>query len=161
MAASDRASSISVREMRSGEEEEVTALVVSSFHRHVGHELSRQGVDDFLRYADAPALAARRAAGHFTLVAAAGGALLGMIEVRENRHVSMLFVDPGAMGGGVGAALYREAERRMLRARPDLERITVHASRYAVPVYERFGFHATGAEQESNGVRFIPMVREL
>jgi amino-acid N-acetyltransferase len=37
-------------------------------------------------------------------------------------------------------------------------RFTVNASLYAVPVYERFGFEATGAVEHMHGVSFLPMV---
>jgi predicted GNAT family N-acyltransferase len=34
---------------------------------------------------------------------------------------------------------------------------TVNATPYAVPVYERFGFAATGARVDKNGISFVPM----
>lgn len=41
------------------------------------------------------------------------------------------------------------------------EIMTVNSSPYAVPVYEKLGFHATGSEQTVNGLRFTPMERVM
>ena len=38
------------------------------------------------------------------------------------------------------------------------QEFTVHASPYAVPVYERLGFRATNKEQLTDGLRYTPMI---
>ncbi len=37
------------------------------------------------------------------------------------------------------------------------EQITVNASPYAVPVYEKLGFQAVDDEQLTDGIRYTPM----
>lgn len=52
-----------------------------------------------------------RAALKLLVVAERDGAILGF-SLMTNRHIDMLFVDPGAQRGGVGRALLAEAESR-------------------------------------------------
>jgi ribosomal protein S18 acetylase RimI-like enzyme len=66
--------------------------------------------------------------------------IVGVIEVRQFRHISLLFVDDRFQRQGIARALVRHAVARCLSRRPDLRQITVRSSPYAVPIYERLGF---------------------
>ncbi|WP_051724178.1 GNAT family N-acetyltransferase [Micromonospora chokoriensis] len=57
---------------------------------------------------------------------------------RQSGDVQAVYVVPERRGNGIGAALLEEvlAEAR----RRDLEHVTVHSSRRAVPLYQRVGF---------------------
>lgn len=89
-------------------------------------------------------------------VAMKSGLLVGVCAIKDRKHIYHLFVAPEAQGRGVARALWESA-----RADAELDgatgSFTVNSSLYAVPVYERLGFHATDAVQERNGVRFVPM----
>ena len=45
--------------------------------------------------------------------------------------------------------------------KPDLCRVGVHSSLWAAHVYEKLGFRQTKPEQESHGIRFVEMAKEL
>jgi len=128
-----------------------------SFDAFVGREFSEEGVAAYTEYAAADALRARHGHDHFTLVARVDDELAGMIEFRHGEHLSMLFVDAAFHRRGIGRKLYDAALERLRREQPALREITVNASRYGVPVYERLGFVIRGAEQTVNGITFIPM----
>lgn len=154
-------SDVEVREMQPEEAQEVSDLAMRSFEEFVGHELSEEGVAAYTEYADADALWARHGRDHFTLVARVAGDIAGMIELRRNEHLSMLFVDSAFHRRGIARRLYDAALQRLRRDVPTLQRITVNASRYAVPAYERLGFVVTGDEQTINGITFVPMAAQL
>jgi GNAT superfamily N-acetyltransferase len=92
-------------------------------------------------------------------LAEADGATVGLIGMREGSHVYHLFVDAGYHGRGIAGLLWKRA-LDVAREAGHTGRISVNASRYAVPVYRRFGFREAGAEVVKDGVAFLPMVRE-
>ncbi len=152
-------SEVVYRPMRAGEEPAVASLAARVFNDVIAPEYADEGVQEFLRYAAADPLRARQQADHFVLVAESHGALVGLIEMRRCEHVAMMFAaEPGR---GVGRELLRQAIARCRQSVPDLERVTVHAAPGAVDIYARFGFVASGPEQEQNGIRFVPMALEL
>ena len=68
----------------------------------------------------------------------------------------MLLVE--SQGRGVGRALF-EGALGLCREHPEASgEIRVHASRYAVPVYERLGFAAEGPAQTEQGFTYVPMM---
>jgi GNAT superfamily N-acetyltransferase len=151
------------REMRPEEAPAVQALVWRVFCQFEGADYAPEGVREFESFIQPHALALRREAGNFALVCEAGegGELVGVLEMRRPDHLVLLFVDARYQRRGVARELWRRALARCRVERPDLRRVTVNSSRYAVPVYERLGFRATGGERVQRGVRFVPMVLEL
>lgn len=89
-------------------------------------------------------------------VAESGGALVGVVGVRDDAHLFHLFVAEGFQRRGLAARLWNRARGAALAA-GNPGRFTVNASLYAVPVYERFGFQATGPEVRKDGVAYVPM----
>lgn len=79
--------------------------------------------------------------------------LLGVIATKDDRkHISFFFVDSEFQNKGVGRSLW---EHLLNITKNNI--ITVNSSPYAVPIYQKFGFVIKDAEQEINGIRFIPM----
>ena len=149
------------RVMQPGEAGAVSALVLSSFDEFIGPELTDEGNAEFRRFVAPEALEARTAEDHFVRVATVDGVLAGMIEIRQNNHVALLFVDKAHQQHGIGKGLLHAALADARAADPDLERVTVNSSRYGVPAYEKLGFRQTGPERSVNGIAFIPMARQL
>ena len=89
-------------------------------------------------------------------VAELSGELVGVIGMRDHAHLFHLAVAERVHRQGVAARLWNEA-RRVAEAAGNPGRFTVNSSRYAVPVYERFGFAVTGPEQHKDGLVFVPM----
>lgn len=152
---------VTYRFIEPGEEEHVCGLVIRSFMQFVAPEYSQEGRDEFLKYVTAEAMEMRLKEDHFLLVAAVGKRIVGAIEMRGNDHVAMLFLARKAQRRGIGAELWRRALTICRANRPDLSRVTVHSSRYAVPAYEQFGFRSEGPEQTVNGIVFSPMAFEV
>ena len=152
---------VSYRAMRPGEAGGVSELILSSFNEFIGPEYTDEGVAEFRRFVAPEALAARTAEDHFVRVATVAGVLAGMIEIRQNNHVALLFVDKAHQHHGIAKGLLHAALADARAADPDLERVTVNSSRYGVPAYEKLGFRQTGPERAVNGIAFIPMAMQL
>jgi len=147
--------------MQPGDADRVSRLVLDSFDEFIGPEYGEAGRLEFRRYAESAALERRSRTDHFILLAEVGGHLAGMIEIRQNDHVALLFVDKPFHHQGVARALVDQAITRARSKRPDLEHFTVNSSRYGVPAYEKLGFVQTGPERTITGIVFIPMAKRL
>lgn len=94
------------------------------------------------------------------LVGFVGQTLAGVIAVRDTTHVHHLFVAPEFHRKGLAAKLWAHAKADALTS-GNKEGFSVRSSEYAVPVYERFGFHIIGARAERDGIVFVPMKLEF
>ena len=151
-------SSITYRQIHPSETAAVSSLAREVFDQFVAPHYQTEGVAEFHRYASAGALSQRHKSGHITLVAEHSGELVGMLHLREPRHVSMLFVQSSRQRGGIARGLLAAASA--LAGDTDCE-FTVSSSPNAVSAYERLGFRITGPEQCVHGIRFVPMQRLL
>jgi ribosomal protein S18 acetylase RimI-like enzyme len=147
--------------MSRGEEMVVTDLVTSTFEHDVAPLYSQEGVREFLSYANSGALQDRQARNHVVLLASQDEAIMGMLELRDYCHVSMLFVVPMYQRKGIGRLLVDEALRLIKTNHPEVREVTVNSSPNAVRAYLRFGFRATGELQIKNGIGFMPMTLPL
>ncbi len=150
-----------LRTMDPGEEVEVVNLVARSFNEFIAPDFPDEGIEEFFGYSNPRALVKRSDGNHFVLVAEAEGSITGMIEIREMRHVSMLFVDKAFHRRGIGKELLTAALDKIKSDRNAPKKVTVHSSRFAVPFYENLGFVRTEEEKIINGVIHIPMALTL
>ena len=132
----------------------ISALCMAAFNEAVAPSLSAAGIATFGSVAAADAFAARLQGDNHILVAEQDARVVGVVELKEGRHLAMLFVDPACQGRGIGHALF---EAVLLRVREPV--LTVRASLNAVPVYERYGFVLDGDVGEFNGLVYQQMLR--
>ena len=152
---------VQYRPMQPGEAQTVCDLVERVFGEYVAPGYETAGVRAFVEYAQPGLLQQRSENDHFVLLATLGEAIVGMIEVREYRHVTLFFVDRAHQRQGIARELMERALRICRQNNPTLAEVTVNSSPYARPVYQRLGFYATRLEQEKSGVRYIPMTRPI
>ena len=154
-------SDITYRQMREDDAAEVSALVLSGFDEYIAPEYTPQGVAEFRKYVQPAALLERVLQDHFIVVATRDDTLLGMIEMRQKNHVSLLFVAEPFQRQGVSRGLFDHAMAHAQRQEGAVERVTVNSSRYGVPAYEALGFLQTGPERAVNGIVFTPMAMRI
>jgi ribosomal protein S18 acetylase RimI-like enzyme len=147
--------------MKPGEESEVFDLVFRTFSEFIAPHYSRAGVLEFLKYIRPGYLLERLQKDHFFLLATAQRKIIGIIEVRENSHISLLFVDRQFQQRGIARELLRRTLRICLKKKPDLSKISVNASPNSVRIYQRLGFRPAGSEQVKRGIRYTPMTLTL
>lgn len=83
--------------------------------------------------------------------------IIGVVAVREGRHLFHLFVAEPYQGKGWARRLWEHAKQVAFCT----GRITVNSTLFAVPVYERFGFNKLGEKVETKGIAYVPMAIEL
>lgn len=114
------------------------------------------GAEDFLKTVSAPALASTIADPRFAYFKAVeNGTLAGVVAVRDSSHLYHLFVDATFQRRGLSRQLWDHARAAVRESNPGY--FTVNSTTYAQPVYERFGFVATGPRVETHGIAFVPM----
>ena len=93
---------------------------------------------------------------HSYLVARFEDQLIGVLGVRDNRHLLHLFVAEPYQRWGVARMLWNHAKADALKTEDEIDML-VRSSVFAVPVYERFGFTACGRRVDEPGVSYVPM----
>jgi GNAT superfamily N-acetyltransferase len=82
--------------------------------------------------------------------------IVGVVAVRDNKHLYHLFISPRYQRCGLGKQLWQYVRQRAIAAGNPGE-FTVNSSLNAVPVYQAFGFVPTSSVVEAYGVSFLPM----
>jgi len=151
----------SYRQIKPEDEVEVCNLVARSFNEFIAPSFTEEGVEEFFKYANSRALKKRGESGYLAMVAESEGKLAGIIELRGDNHISMLFVDKAFHRKGVAKELVRQALEEVSSNSGRPKDITVNSSSYAVAFYESLGFIQYENEKSIYGVIHIPMVLSL
>src|SRR5258708_7719952 len=126
---------VAIRPARAGEEASLSALCLRS-KAHWGYDA------EFMRRC-VPSLtvsAASIAGGRVLVASDDAGSAIGMASVMpdgDDAELGLMFVDPAAIGGGIGRALFEEAIK--LARQLGYRRMTILADPNAAPFYERMG----------------------
>jgi GNAT superfamily N-acetyltransferase len=129
---------------------------MKAFMDSVAPNLSIEGVETFQGIASVDGFSNRMKEDNTILVYEENGKVKGVIELKEGRHVAMLFVAPDFQERGVGRALI-SAITPYTRG----ETITVSASLNSISAYFRYGFICAGDPDEKSGLKYQPMELEL
>jgi len=141
-----------VRDMTHDDASAVSALCLDAFSEAIAPSLSAQGVAHFADVVTPAAFGERLTGDNRMWVAVVDGAVRGMVELKQHRHVALLFVAPGWQRRGVGARLMEVA-----LAHAEADEITVSASLPSVAVYQRYGFMIARDVSEHGGLVYQPM----
>ncbi|MDF0590484.1 GNAT family N-acetyltransferase [Candidatus Methanocrinis natronophilus] len=87
--------------------------------------------------------------------------IIGMIEVREDGHVALFFLEGEHQGMGVEGELFRRGIAAARIINPSISKATVRSSPNAVPIYERLGFRRLEGLEGEGSIPSIPMVLDL
>ena len=147
-----RIMNVLVRRIEEPEYVEASDLVLKVFREMVAASMAAEGIEVFEAFASAEQIRLRDKAGAATFIAKDGDRLMGVLQVREEGHITLFFTLPTLQGQGIGRALICAADHHRVSR-------TVNSSTIAVKAYESFGFRACGQEQVQHGIRFIPMAR--
>jgi len=152
---------ITYREIQRGEEINACCLVMDCFNEYVAPGYIKEGVAEFSRYVDPDLMKARIANNHFVILAMDHDNMAGVIEVRNNNHISLFFVKKDHQHQGIGRKLHELAIEKCRTLNPEVTTIDVHSSPYAVHIYQKLGFIKQSEEQISNGIRYTPLILHL
>lgn len=82
--------------------------------------------------------------------------LVGVVAIRDNKHLYHLFVSPMFQRRGLSRKLWNTAMEMAIQLENPRE-FTVNSTPYAESVYTSFGFKVVGEKVETKGISFIPM----
>jgi GNAT superfamily N-acetyltransferase len=120
-----------------------------------------EGAEQFLESFAPPAMQRYVTAPNFRYqLAMVDGELAGVVAVRDNSHLFHLFVARPYHGQGLGRRLWQMA-REDARTLGNPGQFTVNSSVYALEMYRRFGFEASGPKVEQHGIAYVPMRLQL
>jgi len=153
--------SLSYSFLLEGEEQKTCDLVLRVFDEFVAPYYSEEGINEFKSYITPELLAKRSKANHIVLIAKQSSKIVGMIEMRDNHHISLFFVSTELQTRGIGKKLFLNALAHCRKNIPSLTQLDVHSSPNAVSIYESLGFQQNGEKQIKNGICFIPMLLKL
>ena len=99
--------------------------------------------------------------GEYQLFAAYdNGRMIGMISLRNQTHISLLFVDAKYHRRGIGRLLIQYVGDYVFREEGH-SFVTVNAAPYAVGFYHRVGFVDTDTKQFNDGIWYTPMRKSV
>ena len=137
-----------------GQEKEVNNLIRSVFKEFVGFEYSEEGNKVFNDFIKPENILERHKNGNIILTYEKNDRIIGMIEVRDNNHICLFFVDKKYHNKGIGRELFNEV---LLKIEGKTEYFEVNASPFSEEIYSKLGFKSIGEKKEINGILFIPM----
>lgn len=135
------------------------SLVYRVFDSFLAADFLPEGVSEFKKFASPESIRERISAGSLILVAKYDGELAGIIELRSNYHIALLFTAVQFQRRGIAKRLLDTAIKLSKVRQPDIKRITVNSSPYAVEIYKRMGFVPITGEQFRYGLKYTPMVK--
>lgn len=144
-----------------GDEFAAAELIYRTFRNGIAADISREGITNFYEYIQPDSIVDRLDSNYSMEIAVLIDKILGVIEIRDCSHISMLFVDDACRFRGIARELVRTAVSSCLRENPSLRAITANSLPGSVPFYEKLGFARTGPEQQKNGISIVPMALEI
>lgn len=152
---------IVVRSAYRDEWDDAMALAWRTFMRFEADDYSTEGIKSFQDFITDTTLYRMFVMGAYQLFCALDGKkLVGMISLRNETHISLLFVDASYHKKGVGRALIDYVGDYVL-LEEGFHRLTVNAAPYAVDFYHKLGFRDTDTEKISDGIRYTSMEKKL
>jgi GNAT superfamily N-acetyltransferase len=150
---------IVVRPAYREEWDDAMALAWRTFMQFEAQDYTPEGIESFQDFITDTVLHRMFVMGAYQLFGAYdNGRMIGMISLRNETHISLLFVDEKYHKMGIGRRLIEYISEYVLTEEGHSD-ITVNSAPYATGFYHRIGFVDTGMEQVSDGIRYTPMKR--
>lgn len=128
---------------------EVIQLIEQTFLEFVAPDYDESGINNFFKFAEDEDLFKQLV----FYAALHNNKITGILAVDDKlNHICLFFVDKYFQNTGIGTALFKKFLNESIP-----ETVTVNSSLFAVKVYEKLGFTATGSRQVSDGIVYIPM----
>ena len=154
------ADNFQIRAATLADAEPISTLVTALSREFIVPDLSDEGAQNLLRHMTPEATRGFMQDDFRYHVAEDGAELVGFVATRNNTHLYHLFVAKTHQRRGLSRRLWDTARAACLKA-SNTTRFTVNSSRFALPVYQRFGFVAVSEEIEKYGVLYTPMELHL
>ncbi len=133
-------------------------LAWRTFEKFEAPVYTPEGVQNFKEFLEDEVLYNMFLNGAYIIyVAEVDGRIVGMISLRDEIHISLLFVEEEYHRRGIGAGLISHLASHMI-FETEADRMTVNAAPFAYGFYHRVGFIDTSEERITDGITYTPMV---
>lgn len=152
---------VQVRPAYRNEWEDAMELAWKTFLKFEAKDYTREGVESFKNFISDNILYKMFIMGAYQLFGAYDhGKMIGMISLRNETHISLLFVDAAYHMQGIGRALMNYLTSYASQEEGKTF-VTVNSSPYAIGFYHKLGFQDTGFEEVNDGIRYTPMKKVI
>ncbi len=146
-----------IRSAYRDEWEEAMALAWRTFLKFEADVYTPEGVQNFENFITDETLHRMFVMGAYQMfVALDDKKIVGMITLRDNAHISLLFVDEKYHRRGIGRGLIQYLANYLL-TEVQASRVTVNSSPYGVGFYHRLGFRDLRPQEQRDGITYTPM----
>lgn len=135
---------------------EISALISRNAKSLLNDDFEGDGLDFFLNAVTERAIREYMEQGFRYMVALARHEIVGVIAIKDYRHMFHLFVDKDHHNKGIARQLWDTISRDSIK-QGQTEKFTLNSTSYALPVYQRWGFTTTDELQTRHGISFTPM----
>lgn len=146
-----------IEKYQNGQEISIHQLIKRVYDEFVSSDYSDEGNKFFYDWIEPSRIADRQKKQINLLVALLDSKLVGMIEIRDNKNISLLFVDKEFQGQGIAKRLFHESLKTCIQRDSTLDKFYVHASPFSIPIYMKLGFEETDVMQIQFGIKYLPM----
>ena len=150
-----------VRFAKQEEWDEAMQLAWDTFLEFEARDYTREGIRSFEDFISDATLKRMFGMGVYQMfVAYSQDKIVGMITLRNETHISLLFVDKKWHRHGVGRALINHL-CDYLQNEMGRDKVTVNSAPYGIGFYHKLGFEDLGPEMQKEGIRYTPMQRSF
>lgn len=149
--------SYTIRMAYEDEWQDAMALAWKTFMKYEADDYTVEGIKSFEDFITDETLHKMFLRGNYQMfVALEQEKIVGIITLRNESHISLLFVDEKYHRKGIGKSLIH-CLAEYARTELGVFRLTVNAAPYGVEFYHKVGFKDMGSEMQNSGIRYTPM----
>lgn len=134
----------------------ISQLISSNAQLLLQDDFEDDGLNFFLNAVKSISIKEYMEQGFAYWVAVIDDEIVGVVAIKDFRHLFHLFVDKNHHKKGIAKQLWQEVLKYSL-SHGSNGTFTLNSTSYALPVYEHWGFVTTDDEQIRHGIRFTPM----
>lgn len=147
-----------LRFIRPEEWEDAMELAWRTFLQYEAGDYTKEGVEHFRDFVTDNGLRRMFDRGAYQVIGAfEADRMIGMIALRNENHISLLFVDRQYHFKGVAKSLMMSM-CSYVKNELGKAMVTVNSSPYAVGFYHKVGFTDTGPQTCADGIIYTPMI---
>ncbi len=154
-------SGVQIRRANIHDWDEAIALAWRTFLKFEAKDYGQEGIDSFRDFLTDAMMQRMFLMGEYPVfVALDGKAQVGMISLRNKKHISLLFVEESYQHRGIGRKLVENMEKYIKMEYMETK-ITVNAAPYAVGFYHQIGFEDVAPQLTKDGIIYTPMEKRI
>lgn len=148
---------IVIRALDIDEWDDAMSLAWRTFMKYDAQDYTQQGIESFKNFiTDSILYKMFINRAYLAFGAFENGKIVGMITLRNENLISLLFVDSAYHKKGIGRALIHFLCDYIV-SEEGINLVRVNSSPYAVEFYHKLGFKDTDTEKVSDGISYTPM----